>query len=109
MRQSKGVSVIMEDLIDQTVYTSYATPRLPEALQPPTKPVSPRFTFLLTENDRAKDLGIINIANTLPQSLAPIVAALFITQFHSYPLLFTASALITLLGGILIQPIKSVR
>ncbi len=65
--------------------------------------------ILPSENDRAKDLGILNIANILPQSLAPIVAALLITQFHSYPILFTASALITLLSGILIRPIKSIR
>ncbi len=64
---------------------------------------------LPSAHDRAKDLGVLNIANTLPQSLAPVVAALFITQFHSYPVLFIASALITLLGGILIQRIESVR
>ncbi|HLZ55471.1 MAG TPA: MFS transporter [Ktedonosporobacter sp.] len=64
---------------------------------------------LPSATDRAKDLGIINIANTLPQSLAPVVAAVFITKFHSYPTLFVASAIVTLLSGILIQPIKSVR
>jgi MFS family permease len=64
---------------------------------------------LPSAHNRAKDLGVLNIANTLPQSLAPLVAALFITQFHSYPALFIASALITLLSGILIQRIKSVR
>jgi MFS family permease len=60
-------------------------------------------------HNRAKDLGVLNIATTLPQILAPVVAAVFITQFHSYPVLFTASALITLLGGIIIQCVKSVR
>jgi MFS family permease len=64
---------------------------------------------LPSANDRAKDLGIFHIANTLPASLAPLVAAFFITQFHSYVILFIAAALITLLGGILTQPIKSVR
>lgn len=64
---------------------------------------------LPSAHDRAKDLGIVQVASTLPQSLAPIVAAFFITQFHSYTILFMAAALITLLGGMLIQPIKSVR
>jgi MFS family permease len=64
---------------------------------------------LPSADDRGKDLGIISIANTLPQSLAPLVAAFIITQFHSYPILFSATALVILLGGILIQPIKSVR
>jgi len=64
---------------------------------------------LPSAKDRAKDLGIINIASTLPQSLAPLMAALLISQFHSYTILFTTAALITLMSGILIQPIKSVR
>ena len=64
---------------------------------------------LPSAKDRAKDLGIINIASTLPQSLAPLLAALIVSQFHSYAVLFTTAALITLLSGILIQPIKSVR
>lgn len=64
---------------------------------------------LPSANNRGKDLGIINIANMLPQSLAPVIAALVIAEFHSYTILFTVAALITLLSGILIQPIKSVR
>jgi MFS family permease len=64
---------------------------------------------LPSAKDRAKDLGIINIATTLPQSLAPLMAALLVSLFHSYAILFTTAALITLLSGILIQPIKSVR
>jgi MFS family permease len=64
---------------------------------------------LPSANDRGKDLGVINIANMLPQSLAPLIAAFIITQFHSYTVLFTVAALVTLLSGIVIQPIKSVR
>jgi MFS family permease len=64
---------------------------------------------LPSAHNRAKDLGVLNIANTLPQSLAPMVAALFITQFHSYPVLFIASAIISLLSGIVIKCVKSVR
>jgi len=64
---------------------------------------------LPSAHSRAKDLGVLNIANTLPQAVAPVVAALFITQFHSYPVLFIAAALFTVLGGVLIQRVKSVR
>jgi MFS family permease len=64
---------------------------------------------LPSATSRAKDLGILNIATTLPQSLAPFAAAFCITQFHSYVILFIAAAFLTLLGGFLIQPIKSVR
>lgn len=64
---------------------------------------------LPSANNRAKDLGIINIANTLPQSLGPVVAAFLISLFHSYAVLFFVGALVALLSGLLVQPIKSVR
>ncbi len=60
-------------------------------------------------NDRGKDMGIINIANTLPQSLAPVVAAYIISTTHSYFALFTIGAVITLLGILVVRPIKAVR
>ncbi len=43
---------------------------------------------LPSANNRAKDLGSINIAKTLPQSLGPVIAALVMSAFHSYTLLF---------------------
>ncbi len=59
--------------------------------------------------DRAKDLGVINIANSLPQVLGPAIAGPIIASFGGYPALYAATALITLLGAILVQPIRSVR
>jgi len=39
---------------------------------------------LPSANNRAKDLGSINIAKTLPQSLGPVIAAFVMSAFHSY-------------------------
>ena len=64
---------------------------------------------LPSANNRAKDLGIINIANTLPQSLGPVIAAFIIGSTHSYALLFIVGGVVALLSGILVSPIKSVR
>lgn len=58
---------------------------------------------------RGKDLGVINIANTLPQSLAPAVAAFVVSVAHSYLLLFLLAAVCSLLSGFLIRPIQGVR
>ncbi len=67
---------------------------------------------------RARDLGVINIANSLPQVLAPVIAArivkghLDVAGLHwltGYTGLYLATAAITLLAAILVNPIKSVR
>lgn len=64
---------------------------------------------LPSANNRGKDMGIINIANTLPQSLAPAVAAFIISASHSYFALFLTGAIIGLLGIFSVLPIKAVR
>jgi MFS family permease len=64
---------------------------------------------LPSANNRAKDMGIVNIANTLPQSLAPALAAFIITATHSYFALFATGAVVTLLGILVVRPIKAVR
>jgi MFS family permease len=64
---------------------------------------------LPSANSRGKDLGVINIANTLPQSLAPAVAAFIVHVSQSYLLLFVLAAVFALLSGFLIRPIKGVR
>src|SRR5947209_1558131 len=58
---------------------------------------------------RGKDLGVINIANALPQVVGSAVAALVINSFHNYTLLFVFAAILASLGAILIQHIKGVR
>ena len=63
---------------------------------------------LPTAEDRAKDLGIINIANSAPQVLAPAIAAPIVTYFGGYPVLFGTVAVVTIAGSILVRKIKSV-
>ena len=60
-------------------------------------------------DDRARDLGVINIANSMPQVLAPVLCALFVTELGGYTSLYLATALITLLGALAVIPIRSVR
>lgn len=58
---------------------------------------------------RAKDLGVLNIANTLPQLVGPGLAALLIVHAGGYRGLFAGAAVLTLLGGVLVTRIRSVR
>jgi MFS family permease len=57
---------------------------------------------------RAKDLGIINIANSGPQVLAPAIAAPLVSQFGGYPTLFLSVAVITVLGSAFVWKIRSI-
>lgn len=59
--------------------------------------------------DRAKDMGIIGIANTLPGSLGPVIAAPILMATHSYVILFVLGGIISLACSFIVQPIKSVR
>ncbi len=58
--------------------------------------------------DRAKDLGVINIANALPQVLAPVLAAAVLGLDWGYSTLYTIAAAVSILGSILVVRIKSV-
>lgn len=58
--------------------------------------------------DRGKDLGIINIANSAPQVLGPALAAPIVAGFGGYSGLYLLTAVVTLLGGVLVWKIKSV-
>ncbi len=57
---------------------------------------------------RAKDLGIINIANSGPQVLAPAIAAPLVGELGGYPTLFLSVAAITVLGSAFVWKIRSV-
>ncbi|GLY31058.1 MFS transporter [Kineosporia sp. NBRC 101731] len=58
-----------------------------------------------------KDLGVINIANSLPQSLAPVVGLtlLGLGGGDNYPALLWGAAFVALIGTLVIIPIRSVR
>jgi len=64
-------------------------------------------------NDAAKDMGVIQIANSLPQSLAPTIAPIFLaigsTTASNYPAVFVAASLISLIGSAAILPIRGCR
>ena len=57
---------------------------------------------------RAKDLGIINIANTGPQVLAPAIAAPLVSQLGGYPTLYLTVAAFTVAGSAFVWKIRSV-
>lgn len=65
--------------------------------------------LLPSANARGKDLGVINIANALPQVVGVTTAAFVVNTFHSYTVLFVVAAVLAVLGAVLIQRIKSVR
>ena len=58
--------------------------------------------------DRGKDLGVINIANSLPQVIAPAIACPFVTLWGGYVSLYVAAAVIGLLGAVFVVKIKGV-
>lgn len=65
-------------------------------------------------DNSAKDLGVMNIANALPQSLAAALGGLLLAigtggAATNYPALFIGAFVIGVLGALAILPIRSVR
>jgi MFS family permease len=58
--------------------------------------------------DRGKDLGVINVANALPQVLAPALAAPIVTYLGGYPVLYGFAAIVGIAGAVLVYRIRSV-
>jgi MFS family permease len=57
-----------------------------------------------------RDLGLMNLGNTLPQCVAPGLAYLLLHGAHpDYRIFFAVGGVIALLGAAAIQPIRSVR
>jgi MFS family permease len=63
---------------------------------------------LPSKSDFGKDLGVLNIAATLPQTLGPAIAGVIVLTL-GYHGLFPIGAVIALVGAVAIIPIKSVR
>ncbi|WP_288430039.1 MFS transporter [uncultured Agrobacterium sp.] len=65
------------------------------------------------ETHAAKNLGVLNIANAVPQSIAPAVAPLLLgignMGGQNYGVLYAAAALSAFLGAIAIAPVRGVR
>ncbi|MBQ0906476.1 MFS transporter [Micromonospora sp. U21] len=58
--------------------------------------------------DRAKDLGVINIANSAPQVLGPALSAPLVVHLGGYPTLYAVTAAVTVVGSALVVKIRSV-
>ncbi|MDC2953310.1 MFS transporter [Streptomyces gilvifuscus] len=59
--------------------------------------------------DRGKDLGVINVANALPQVAAPALAAPIVTYLGGYRVLYVVAAVIGLAGAVLVGRIRGVE
>jgi len=65
-------------------------------------------------DDTAKDLGVLNIANALPQSIAPAIAPAILavgsaTPLGGYPFWYLFGAVVALAGAVLVYRIKAVH
>jgi MFS family permease len=60
--------------------------------------------------NNAKDLGVFNIANAMPQTLAPLLGAVLlgVGAGRNYDLLYLTAAVLTFLGALAIIPVKKV-
>jgi MFS family permease len=66
------------------------------------------ITQVLPEaRDRAKDLGVINIAIVCPAAIGALIAAPLVS-LGGYPTLFAGTAIVAFLGSVLVWRIKSV-
>lgn len=58
---------------------------------------------------RGKDMGVINVANSLPQVIAPLIAWPLVTILGGYVTLYVVAAAIGLLGAVFVVKIKGVE
>jgi MFS family permease len=58
---------------------------------------------------RGKDLGIMNIASAVPQSIGPLLGALAVVTTGSFTLVFLLGALFTFAGALAVTRVRSVR
>ena len=60
-------------------------------------------------SDRAKDLGVINVATALPLVVAPMIAGIVLYTAHSYPALFALAGVATIAGGLAVLRIRAIH
>lgn len=63
---------------------------------------------LPTAEGRAKDLGIVNIASSGPQVIAPALAGPIVVHLGGYPVLYTVCGVVSLLGAVVVWKIRGV-
>ncbi|HEX6933969.1 MAG TPA: MFS transporter, partial [Streptosporangiaceae bacterium] len=61
------------------------------------------------QQDAARDMGVLNVANAGPQVVAPFLAAVIIGHLGGYPALFAAGGAAAIAGALAIGPVRSVR
>lgn len=67
------------------------------------------ITLVLPDGAAAgKDMGVLNVANSMPQVLAPALAAPIVVSPGGYPALFVVSGVLCLAGALLVHRIRSV-
>ncbi len=65
---------------------------------------------LPSARDVGKDLGIVNLSNTLPQAVAPMLGVVFLGAARAdFRSLFLLAAGLCLVGGLMVLPIRKVR
>lgn len=65
---------------------------------------------LPSQRDAGKDLGVLNLANTLPQALAPMLAFVSLGPSQmDFRAFFLVAAALAMAGGLAILPIRGVR
>jgi MFS family permease len=69
------------------------------------------LAVLPNPEDTGKDLGVFNIANAMPQTVAPFLGAILLTfgAGQNYTVLYLTAAALTFLGALAIIPVKKVR
>lgn len=73
------------------------------------------ISVLPNQDEMAKDLGILNLAGTLPGVLAPLLAGVIFIPLGNvlfgggYTLWFSIAGVIGIIGGLLVLKIKSVK
>jgi MFS family permease len=58
--------------------------------------------------DRAKDMGVINVAYSLPLVVAPLFAGVVLGLMNSYPALFALAGLVTAIAAVTVTRVRSV-
>ena len=120
-RPPTGAATMSPAMRGATRYARYLLGSVRPWLVPPVLEVGAGFgTYwaaapaLLTQvlpaaADRAKDLGIINIAYSLPLVVAPLVAGVVLGLMNSYPALFALAGVVTVIAGLTVSRVRSVR
>jgi MFS family permease len=63
---------------------------------------------LPSADEHAKDLGILNIANTLPQVLAPVIAGVLVSSLGYQPV-FLIAIVLAIVSAVVLKPIQRAR